>query len=675
MYIQEKLKEAQKLVNNLEGNYSLGIEEQLEILSRLQELIGENPTLIKYQCICLYNAGFIDEARDYITEMIKKHQQNFELHSLMFELFRYTNDYEKVFYALAKMYKLAENESIETDVLKMLEDYTLSSKINHNEFNKYFNLFKLEIDSTDYRNYPINEYGQSIIRENAFPNRDADNEYLANMYKSIIVSDINSANRMCFLYETVKGKFVGNKTSFDVQCGDIIAVSSANKEAAYSDVVFHNIEDKPCKIKLEPNLFRYYKIRKDANITIESNRNIFVSHFKMKQLYDKPRLVLQIFIDGFSYQFLKENGFEKLMPNTYKFFEKGYINENCHANGEWTLPSLMSMCTGKFTTNHYVYDTNAPHKGEVLNKFVQEYFEEAGYMTGRICGNWRATPSYGYFKSTGRSIYSPLIERMSCSESIAETLEHLESFKDFYNYTWLTIEDLHTVADGLARGLHIDVNTEKYLGENVSKDSEISVFRAYNEKKIEEYKSMMRKIDFYLGILYQYIESNYSENEYVITINSDHGQGFITEDEYLFSQKRTNVPFMLRGRNVICKKSNELMSNVDILPVLLHVCGLQNDAEIDGILLDDFGGGKRIYTISESIFPGQTYKLAINDNDHILKFETKENVRKDGLIIADNYSIVLKNRKTGEDETEKYPDKIDYYTKEIFEHIKEWIVI
>lgn len=675
MYIEEKLQEARTLINSLESNDNNGIEKQLEILKELEELIGENPAVIKYKSICLYNAGFIDDARAYLADKIKLSQQNYELHTLMFELYRYTKEYKTVFSTLSQMYKLAENESVKADVLKLLEDYVTQSAISQDEFRRYFELFKLDIESSDYRMYPINEYGKSVIREDAFPGRDIDNSYLVNMYKSIFTNDVNDKNRFYFLYEMIKGSFVEKKTRLATKEGDVIAVSSASKIAVKTNITIRNLEDSPVKIKLEPNLIRYFKIRKNKDIIIEANQNIFVSHFRKNQLVDKPKLVLQIFIDGLSSQFLRDNGLEELMPNTFKFFDKGYINGNCYANGEWTLPSLMSMCTGKYTTSHYVYDTKAPHKCEINNKFIQEYFEEAGYMTGRICSNWRGTPSYGYFKSTNRSVYSPLIDRMSCSESVTEAMEHVEAFKDFNNYMWVTIEDLHSVADGLARGPLLDTNTERYVSDKVSNDSEISVFRTFNEKKIEEYKSTMKKVDFYLGILYQYIVENYQENEYVITLNSDHGQKFIEKEDYMFTQKRANVPFMMRGRNVDSKKSDELMSNVDVLPTLLHICGLKNDQQVDGKLLSDFDGNGRKYTITESIFPGQTYKLAINDDEHLFMFETKEKVRENGLISVDNYSVKLKNKITGEEETDMNPEKIKYYSEETFAHLKQWIAI
>lgn len=674
MIIQNKLQDIQKLVDYLENTTGNGTEEELERLSKLEEIIGENPLVIKYKTICLYNSGLTQEAVEYLIDSINKYPRCYELYEIEFELLRYTDYKVNTYYALSQMYRLAENSQVQEKVLKLVEEYTTQITIKENEFKQCFELFKAEAAAIDYRSYPLDEYGNSTIRKDAFSGRDSINSYLVNMYKTNQY-DIDNSNRFYYIYEMIKGRFVNFQANITANEGDILAISAASNNGNKALLNINNLEPNSIKYELEPNVIRYFKANRQCEVQIDSNQDIFVSHFKLNKVLEKPKLVLQIFIDGLSFKFLNHIGFEKLMPNTYQFFESGYINGNCHANGEWTLPSLMSMCTGKYTTNHYVFHTNEPHKGEKNNKFIQEYFEEAGYMTGRICPNWRGTPSYGYFKGTNRSIYSPMIERMNCNEVVTETLEHLETFKEFSNYVWMTIEDLHAVADGLAKGAFQDINIERHFEETVSNDSSISVFRSFNEKKIEEYKSTMKKVDFYLGILFEYISKSYNDDEFIITLNSDHGQKFIEEEDYMFTNKRTNVPFMMRGKNVKIKNSDELMSNVDIMPTLLHICGIKLDKPVDGKILKDFDGEGRDYTITESIFSGQTYKLAINDNEHLFMFESKENTRNDGRIPISDYVVKLKNRKTLMDETNIYPNKVEMYCELAFEHIREWITI
>jgi hypothetical protein len=256
--------------------------------------------------------------------------------------------------------------------------------------------------------------------------------------------------------------------------------------------------------------------------------------------------------------------------------------------------------------------------------------------------------------------------------SLSETIEHIEAFKDYNNYVWMTMEDLHAVADGVSHGILNDTGLSHYINDNLSEDSEISVFRNYNRTKIEEYKAAMKKVDFNLGLVFDYIRKNYKPEEYVVTLNSDHGQKFIEEDDYMFTQLRTNVPFMMAGRNVIKKNSDELMSNVDIVPTLLQVCGLPCEDGIDGKVIKDFGGMERAYTVTESIFSGQTYKLAMNDKEHLFTFETKEFTRNDGLIPIKDYTVKLQNRATGEDETDKYPGKVESCCEAAYDHIKSW---
>lgn len=673
MYIEKRLKEIELLIEYFESVNETNEEKVDENLYLLEQLIGENPLLIEYKSISLYNASHISEAKKYLNTGLKKHVRSYSLYAVSFELMRYSRDYKNVYYALAQMLKLAEDTKTKDEVTNLIQEYSVYIKLPKERLDEYYELIKKESTAKDYRAYPINEYGDSVIRQDAFPGRDVGNNYLVNMYKSIYFNDINSSSRLLFLYEMIKGRFIKNKVDLQVGNGDVIAISSANKENVETNINIRNLEKTPLTLKLESNVIRYFKIRRSKEIKIKSDQEVFVSHFKKVELQNKPKLVVQIFVDGLSQQFLKENKFDALMPNMSEFFNKGYINDNCHANGEWTLPSLMSMSTGKYTTNHFVYHTDEPHKGEDNNKFVQEYFEEAGYITGRICSNWRGTPSYGYFKGTKRSVYSPMFDRMDAAEIINEAIEHMEVFKDFPNHVWLTLEDLHAVADGITRGAFQDINVEKYHSDNVVDDTDISVFRNFNVKKIEEYKSAIKKVDFYLGILFDYITKNYKDDDFLIMVNSDHGQRYIEKEDYLFMRKRTNVPFMMRGRNVPCKQSSKLMSNVDILPTILDLCSLQCDSKVDGQLLQDFGGVEKDYVISESIFPGQTYKLAINDKEHLYMFETLEAIKNDGSIPIKKYSEKLKNQLTGEDEIDKYPEKIEKYAHVTFDHIKEWI--
>lgn len=61
------------------------------------------------------------------------------------------------------------------------------------------------------------------------------------------------------------------------------------------------------------------------------------------------------------------------------------------------------------------------------------------------------------------------------------------------------------------------------------------------------------------------------------------------------------------------------------------------DETLDANLPAAFGGRAREYVISNSIFPGQTYKLAIRTKEHEFRLETKEFTRMDGTIDMSAY--------------------------------------
>ena len=46
------------------------------------------------------------------------------------------------------------------------------------------------------------------------------------------------------------------------------------------------------------------------------------------------KLVLNLFIDGLSQKIIEEYSLQELMPNTFCFFSKGKIFNNCYSNGD-----------------------------------------------------------------------------------------------------------------------------------------------------------------------------------------------------------------------------------------------------------------------------------------------------------------------------------------------------
>lgn len=157
------------------------------------------------------------------------------------------------------------------------------------------------------------------------------------------------------------------------------------------------------------NKYYYYTLK--GNIEITSDKNIIIGKpIKLAKNKNNKDLVLTIFIDGLSYAFLEEQGLENIMPNTYKFFNKGTIFKKCYTVGEWTLPSVASMCTGLHTTQHHLFHPSRKDSIQNNIKTLFEIYQDEGYNTCIINNDWRITPEYGYLRGIDRFIYKTYMD-------------------------------------------------------------------------------------------------------------------------------------------------------------------------------------------------------------------------------------------------------------------------
>lgn len=64
------------------------------------------------------------------------------------------------------------------------------------------------------------------------------------------------------------------------------------------------------------NRFYYYKVKSGYEVLIKSNKNFIIGDIiKLKLNESKPKLILNIFIDGLSQKFIEKNKLEEIMPN------------------------------------------------------------------------------------------------------------------------------------------------------------------------------------------------------------------------------------------------------------------------------------------------------------------------------------------------------------------------
>lgn len=384
-------------------------------------------------------------------------------------------------------------------------------------------------------------------------------------------------------------------------------------------------------------------------------------------IHDRKRkpLILNIFVDGLS-QTVLENHMEMLMPNTYRFFREGMICTNAHTAGDWTFPSIASIVTGQTMANHKMLHSKLLRKIDAETPILFEYFKNAGYNTTKIGGNWRIAPNYGYARGMNRVHYQHMYEGFPIEKVVSEVEEQIHTMRETDQFIWMEIGELHLIADEYNIA---PLQGQFMIWENDNTKGKInSVKQEYDETKRKYYLKQIEYVDRKLAGLYQYIENNFEENEIVITLFADHGQGYLVrpEEEFLCDE-RTKIAFMTKGGGV-SGKTEELISACDYTPIICKLAGIEYNYEnTDASLPVVYGGEKeREFTVTESIHVGDPYQILLNGRDFTFYLKGIEKVTSECRVPLDTYEVKLSD-KNGNILHDK--DKINYYTKWCLDHI------
>ncbi|CAM3340590.1 MULTISPECIES: sulfatase-like hydrolase/transferase [Saccharibacillus] len=673
-FIQKQIESLDSLNTEIQTAFQNGdSNEIIEQLIEKYKIQNEDANLISFQSNLLVQKGDYDQAKSVLEKSLKKYPFHFDINLNLGIVYEIKSMLPSSLYQYVRTLKYASADS--KDLAKTYVDRMLSligeayqgKKSEHSDILKEA---KRIIAEHDERFFPIDTNQKSVVRK--VMHQGTKDEYMTNLYKSIFLSNVDENSRFFQTTETFKGHLVVRKDSLILEPDSLIPVTLLEQDTQlkfkFNDQKhFFNGED------LSPMRYHYLNFKEGGALNIDVNKPVFIGKpILLKDPPKKKRLIFNIFVDGLSFDFLDRHNFEAAMPYTYEYFRQGKIASNCYATSEWTFPSVATMMTGKYTTNHGVFHPEFIHPFAENNKMVQESFKEAGYFTALFSGDWRVTPAHGYHKGFDRILYRNYSGGFDCKEVISEALEHLGTFKDKNNFMWITLGDVHLVPDEVDLNLMSQSKIDISERVNSGKKGVTTVLSSYDERKLSKYLAEIKRVDFFLNMLYRYFEEHYNEDEILIVLQSDHGQSFLEDHPFLLNESRRKVPLMVRGGGIEKGETSEFIELTDLLPILLHHSGLSLSPYIDGQLPKAFGGEtERSFAFTESLHPNQTYKAAITDSDHFYYFESKHPVLNDGLIDLNGYSAKLINKQSGEEESEKYDEKMEKYEIFIWKHVKE----
>ena len=346
----------------------------------------------------------------------------------------------------------------------------------------------------------------------------------------------------------------------------------------------------------------------------------------------RKKLVLNILIDGLSWNVARTR-FPDGMPNIARFFARGVIFDQHFSTSECTYPALPVIETGRYPHHTQVFHAHDSHELPLDFMTLSECMTDLGYYAAAPMG---ASDSVYCGALRGYDMLNVSAWKLPSAEMVDRAIMQIEAFHETDQFLYLHTTDVHPWN---AKGFKFypAVETQLPLAERLFEmDESIASVRL---PKLAIYQEQFWKtlchVDRNIGVLLSYIEEHFTPDEYIVNLYSDHGNSVfslpINGAIDVIGENSTRAVWMMRGAGVPEGiVTDELTSIADIYPTLGSLAGFPVAADIDGNLPAVFGGKERTAAISMSIFPGQTYKLAVRTHDHTLRLETDAPLNEDG---------------------------------------------
>ena len=359
--------------------------------------------------------------------------------------------------------------------------------------------------------------------------------------------------------------------------------------------------------------------------------------------------ILLIYTDQQRHNTIHALGNELIVtPNLDRLVENGTAFTNSFVSVPVCMPSRWSLHTGMYSTTHQCFSNH--HQGQRPETSLPLELKNAGYHTALIGKN------HSFLNKTDMDVIIPTPKFPGYLEDIRSaqramdwkseddpmhimtdsTINLLASFKDTSScFIWLSYLYPHTsymvpepffsMYDSVEIPLPIVEqegleNTNKPFRQVFHQENNDRLI-PFSEKRISRmkrnYYGMISLVDYEIGRLLDFLEDNDMKDNTLIIFTSDHGD--YMGDHHMMTKSPamydclTRVPliFSWPGKIRSTIRTDEMISNVDIMPTVLSLVGLELPGQIQGVSYreflteGDFENGPREYVFSEYGIPGK----------------------------------------------------------------------
>ena len=375
-----------------------------------------------------------------------------------------------------------------------------------------------------------------------------------------------------------------------------------------------------------PNFFRL-----SESAALSSDHDFIVgTPIRLGHAPHRRPLVLNILVDALPWEILGTD-FAAHMPQTARFFEKGLTFHQTFSTAEYTYPSLAAIETGMYAQTSRIFNDRVVAHLAQDRITLSERMKELGYGTVSLMGDGNGIYN-GVTRGYDRLIVTPYA--LPTYEGVERVMRYLDGMHDADHFIFLHTVDLHpwpnsTFASASSVQARLPL-ADRLEGALENMPSPYLRPTALNQATFWQ---NVRNVDRALGTLFSYLEEDYTPEEYLVNLYSDHGVPIFSTDHWITDAQLTRTAWMMRGAGVPEGVDvHELTSTVDIYRALGHLLDFPVDENVDGVLPKLFGGTGRDIAFSNSLYPTKPYFLAARSGAHTFCLETAEPVLMDGTV-------------------------------------------
>ncbi len=285
------------------------------------------------------------------------------------------------------------------------------------------------------------------------------------------------------------------------------------------------------------------------------------------------------------------------VPHLERLAARGTVYRNAWSTSPWTAPSMVSIMTGLYPPSHGVAyrDDTTPSSLPTLPRLLA--------AEGYEIGNFSFFSQISYFRNLGLGEAERGLSHAKVADSFGRWLGGLPADQRFFAWVHLLETHLPYGASGYrAKQASVDGSTglvEAQVNAVVPVGS-VEFEPGDRERLTELYDRDVAKMDQALGRVIAALEEHGRLDKTVVIFVADHGEellddGWIghasTAIEAKLIPEILRVPLVLAGPGIAAQMRDEIVQQVDVLPAIVRLLGLE---------APDFADGFRLPGISES---------------------------------------------------------------------------